>query len=703
MEPSSEEARIEPYICRPCTELETMLSAAIEEPIPPTGKPVLRLGPMRKELTKNSRTKTCGSCEFFRQLAPRYKKNYNLELKLFDRLLEDEYDFGQALPGRNTPFVVTVREKERLPFQEILGRGILTYYPSSRPSSFEGLPQVCPVNRNTIDYHEVQRWLQDCALEHSCGFLFADQNALPYIYLIDCTTGRIIKSYLSKKYVALSYVWGKGTSLAPFHCDFNAEPPQGILDLENAPLTVRDAAQAARSLGINHLWIDKYCIGKKPPRTIQIDLMLLWCIDQNNQTETRNMIQNMDKIYAQAWVTLVAMFGENSDAGLPGVSTVNRLSQPRFQTPRGVWISSLPTISTVSQASKWATRGWTYQEARLSRRCLIFTEYQLYFVCERWTLSESTPYGVNTGGFARILNSSCLNSSLFGREESAVKGYAEDRLHYSRRDLTNESDMLHAFRGILSRTTFRTFWGVSITAMFAKMDADTGFALGLMWVRRSWQSALSTVGPRAVRRAGFPTWSWTSVTGGIAHDAGTQFYTPYLKEIRSASLHNYAHIKFWLYLHSQPIPLGEAVSRYNTMIPEESHHLLVEGDIITLSPDWFGRHSSSRIWYSWYSSEKENNKCSFPVSLDLDADIDSVKHSISSDESVPTQDALLIMEAKPPGIQEGMRVMVLILLKWTAEGCAQRIGLVGGFAIDDRISDDKVKALPRKRMKFTLC
>src|ERR1700677_1024332 len=34
-------------------------------------------------------------------------------------------------------------------------------------------------------------------------------------------------------------------------------------------------------------------------------------------------------------------------------------------------------------------RGWTYQEAILSRRCLIFTDQQVYFVCRLTTSCEA--------------------------------------------------------------------------------------------------------------------------------------------------------------------------------------------------------------------------------------------------------------------------------------------------------------------------
>ncbi|KAF2187979.1 hypothetical protein K469DRAFT_568100, partial [Zopfia rhizophila CBS 207.26] len=41
----------------------------------------------------------------------------------------------------------------------------------------------------------------------------------------------------------------------------------------------------------------------------------------------------------------------------------------------------------------WNKRGWSYQERLLSRRCLIFTTYQVYFQCPVKSFSEDTTFG----------------------------------------------------------------------------------------------------------------------------------------------------------------------------------------------------------------------------------------------------------------------------------------------------------------------
>lgn len=59
--------------------------------------------------------------------------------------------------------------------------------------------------------------------------------------------------------------------------------------------------------------------------------------------------------------------------------------------------SSLPTLSLVLGGSVWATRGWTYQEAFLSRRCLFFTEMQVHLLCKAMKCCEATVSGMSGG------------------------------------------------------------------------------------------------------------------------------------------------------------------------------------------------------------------------------------------------------------------------------------------------------------------
>ena len=88
----------------------------------------------------------------------------------------------------------------------------------------------------------------------------------------------------------------------------------------------------------------------------------------------------MATIYGCATLTIVALTGKDSNAGLPGIS-VPRPAQVR-ETVNGHKLFTIsPDIESEIERSMWATRAWTVQEELLSRRMLHFTESQVGFSC----------------------------------------------------------------------------------------------------------------------------------------------------------------------------------------------------------------------------------------------------------------------------------------------------------------------------------
>lgn len=92
----------------------------------------------------------------------------------------------------------------------------------------------------------------------------------------------------------------------------------------------------------------------------------------------------MDHIYENATLTIVAMAGSDDTYGLPGLGTqpVVSRNEPLQATFAGRTLVLLnPDILTSVKESEWSTRAWTFQEALLSKRCLLFTPHQVYFIC----------------------------------------------------------------------------------------------------------------------------------------------------------------------------------------------------------------------------------------------------------------------------------------------------------------------------------
>ncbi|KAK4211612.1 hypothetical protein QBC37DRAFT_319890, partial [Rhypophila decipiens] len=169
----------------------------------------------------------------------------------------------------------------------------------------------------------------------------------------------------------------------------------------------------------------------------------------------------------------------------------------------------LPSREHAVEPSVWSTRGWTYQEAHLSRRCLYFTDHQVYFVCPT---TESIEAVLHTEKQTPIL------PPLIRRETWSISMLVHHIEVYSRRELTYEVDRLNAFRGLLSRSGFASYHGLPLyTPPFRGLDAPTSrnfdfaFARGLFW---------QPPGPdrKAVFREpwrGFPRWSWVASGGDV--------------------------------------------------------------------------------------------------------------------------------------------------------------------------------------------
>ncbi|KAK0651135.1 heterokaryon incompatibility protein-domain-containing protein, partial [Cercophora newfieldiana] len=193
--------------------------------------------------------------------------------------------------------------------------------------------------------------------------------------VIDCKSEHLtIRDYEpGDKYVALSYVWGQSPPGATGPT--KAIVPRGItkrmvLKLpDDIPLTIRDAIEVTKALRYRYLWVDKYCI------------------DQSNQEEQRLQFSRMGDIYAGSQVAIFAL-GDDSNAGLPGVSSTPRLAQEESRSGAFRFISTMLDPHESIKGSKWSTRGWTYQEGLFSTRRLFFTNHQVYFECNAMNEAE---------------------------------------------------------------------------------------------------------------------------------------------------------------------------------------------------------------------------------------------------------------------------------------------------------------------------
>ena len=488
-------------------------------------------------------------------------------------------------------------------------------------------------------------------------------SRLPYVSLINCATDNIVRGSLADQFLALSYTWGPQSRLL-------GRNHANCFSLQHAPLVVRDAATTVLRLGRKYLWVDRYCI------------------DQQDETEKKMMIDNMDLIYESADATIVALYGDHDESGLPGVS-IPRATQPVFDMGTGRLTPSFPAIMSLIGFSKWNTRGWTYQEARLSRRCLFFSHYQVYLVCQNSTWSEAVPYDPNVNWIAKLLNSQKLGGTLFG--EDIHDGWWRDRLEYTKRDLSRQTDALDAFRGILRRSSFITLWGVPIVPELSDIDPNVGFALGLLWTKRpSWglrRNVRRWGSSDSYRRSDFPTWSWTSLHADIcqAQSGLRSKYGKYLGGNTVRFPENEANIQFWCLINGQQFSLQHAIAMTNSpILPEHSRELYVEGEFIRLRRRPAGHCNLFDEWREFKP--------------DLPPEV-TVSQSASAADSIETEvEALVLIQWADGQRHRDTKRFILMLVHWVDEDHAERIGLLTEY--DDEFRCDLINNVPRIRKRF---
>jgi hypothetical protein len=349
------------------------------------------------------------------------------------------------------------------------------------------------------DLTMVKRWIDHCQGKHydACRRNHCPTN-LP-LRVIDCISHQVVCIKPGIPYVCLSYVWGMSVA------------GKELLDFSQVlPKTIEDSIWVAIQLGIPYLWVDRYCI------------------DQTNDAEKHHLIQNMDTIYRNAALTIVAASGNDPHAGLPGINGTYRPQQRIFTGgPSDLTFIALHNPTTEIWNSTWNKRAWTFQERCLSRRLLVFTDSQIYFQCEgmhcieglsTWTKLGTSPSETITcvsEGVRRGLKA--IHDSKSGDDISYLYSKLQE---YYRRKISFIEDIIKAVLGILNAPEPRNgtncvvatqIYGlpvcshrqdtriISPSAVFTRCLAWTIYGQDESWDLPASRSTL------------YPSWSWASI------------------------------------------------------------------------------------------------------------------------------------------------------------------------------------------------
>ena len=413
-----------------------------------------------------------------------------------DRMDEMEFDSDETDKNLATRLIVRLAGLPHVA-QKIRNK-VKNYYPSGgiQLLSPDSIDPTRPLRNGFLassmdDSLDLLRtWINECNEHHhtTCHRLetMPGSPILPaHIRAIDVASRALVEiDPVVSQYATVSYVWGDSAASYADMVDSLNDSSTPRLPA-TVPQLILDAIAVCTDLAIPYLWVDLYCIHQANPSLKAIEIAL------------------MGQIYRFSAITLVA--GSPTHRTLLRPPDTPAHQQLTFTTasttlPRKLTlITQPPPLRSQLRVSPWTTRSWTFQEGHLAPRLAFFNPpYPLTFVCGSGLFSptlHSGPYGhschlppldLDSFGFFLVSGRAWLATS-----EWSYLDYARIVFNYSQRELSFDSDKLHALEGCLTaveeRKGVKFLWGMP----------TAGFHYALLWT-----------GEDGERRDGFPSWCW---------------------------------------------------------------------------------------------------------------------------------------------------------------------------------------------------
>ena len=228
-------------------------------------------------------------------------------------------------------------------------------------------PMPCLLDLSFIDFDRMRLWLQSCYNVDLSPKPRQKPDYLPGFRLIHCRSREIIRPPRECRYVALSYVWGKNLP----------EESQS----QRFPRTIEDAIKVCLKLGFEYictssqlrkdlsrtvltmlfatcLGIDRYVSVSRGCSKLPKGFSPRQCIDQSNYEDKHAQISQMDVIYSDASLVIIAAAGNDPTYGLPGVGSQARTPQQSIKLRNCTLLQTFPEVHHELKVSAWIKRGW---------------------------------------------------------------------------------------------------------------------------------------------------------------------------------------------------------------------------------------------------------------------------------------------------------------------------------------------------------
>ncbi|KAK2031387.1 heterokaryon incompatibility protein [Colletotrichum zoysiae] len=276
---------------------------------------------------------------------------------------------------------------------------------------------------------------------------------------------------------------------------------EGQLRVAGLPSTIADAIRLTGEMGIPYLWVDALCI-------IQ---------EGDGGADKARQIPIMDSASGQDSKCPLRGFGDSSAPP----------EQIRGEVKPGLWVALQMTGFDAAQkaSSTWNTRAWTFQEAALSPRLLVFHQGHVTWECRErvWcedmsTEQGDTPKPGDSSDFAPHFGSQML--PVEASEAQEIRNKLQSQSHI---DIGRNNDDISRYELTVQEYTSRemTYWGDKLNA-FAGLGAiyerqmGTELVFGLPANQLDMALLWSTAGgPSLERLPDFPSWSWAGWKGAV--------------------------------------------------------------------------------------------------------------------------------------------------------------------------------------------
>ncbi|KAK4183981.1 HET-domain-containing protein [Podospora australis] len=345
-----------------------------------------------------------------------------------------------------------------------------------------------------LNIQQVSGWINHCTANHKACLARQDRTfqelfpGLQVLRLIDVQNDCLVETPpASERYVALSYVWGEIRDFTLTQANRQELMQPGTMSKvwKNIPVTIKDAIDLVRTLGLRDLWVD--CI----------------CLMQNDAEDLNRGLEVMDRIFAQAWFTLVAACGHDANAGLPGVRPGRRKEQILLNmVAPGVSLGVFFGPDAYLRQSIYETRAWTFQVHVISGRILYFVDNQVFFRCQQAKYLETCEDHPNLAITSYLSEGTTRYPLGINQTDHPLGSYSDMLTQYTRRTLKNQSDILWDMAGVMRRFS-------------EKLGSPTIQGMPACALGRS----LLFTGQNLHRRNGFPSYSWAGWQGKIQFPA----------------------------------------------------------------------------------------------------------------------------------------------------------------------------------------